>query len=193
MALKLPPLNAQTPIVDAQGRPTPQFLQFWQRYGGAIVAAFNGQQAALEAAGIALSAAETATTAAEAAQSAADGTTTATALANSSVTGLTLTATDAGANATITISAHTRRYGDGTTAAISGGTLTGLAYSTDYWIFYDADKGTAGAVTYQAATTVQGNATGATNRHFVGAVTTPAALGSPIDGLPVLPPGGVLP
>ena len=156
-----------------------------------IVAAFNGQQAALEAAGIAQDAADAANAAAEAAQAAADGTSTATALANSTVTGLTITATDAGSNVTISISAHTRNYGDGTTAAISGGSITGRPYSTDLWIYYDAPKGTTGAVTYQAATSVQGNASGNPNRHFVGAVTTPAALGAPIDGLPVLPPGGV--
>ncbi len=156
-----------------------------------IAEAFNGQQAALEAAGIAQDAADAANAAAEAAQNAADDTTAATALANSNVSGLTLTATDAGASATITISGHTRNYGDGTTAAITGGSITGLAYSTDYWVYYDAPKGTAGAVTYAAATSVQGNATGNPNRHFVGAVSTPAALGGPIDGLPVLPPGGV--
>ncbi len=165
-----------------------------------IVAAFNGQQAALEAAGLAQTAADNAQTAADnadaaaaAAQGAADATAEATALANSTVTGLTLTATDAGSDATITISAHTRVYGDGTTAAISGGALTARAYSTDYWVFYDAPKGTTGTVTYQTATTVQGNATGAANRHFVGAVTTPAALGGPIDGIGVIPPGGVYP
>lgn len=156
-----------------------------------IVEAFNGQQAALEAAGIALTAAESANAAAEAAQNAADGTAAATALANSTVTGLTISAADAGSDVTITISAHTRVYGDGTTAAISGGTITGRPYSTNLWIFYDAPKGTAGGVTYQASTTVQGNATGNPNRHFVGAVTTPAALGGPINGFPVLPPGGV--
>lgn len=200
MALKLPPLNGQTAIVDAQGRPTPQFLQFWQRYGAAIVSAFNGQQAALEAAGIALTAAETANTAAETAQTAADtaqtaanSTAAATALANSSVTGLTITAADAGSNVTITISAHTRNYGDGTTAAVSGGTLTARPYSTDLWIAYDAPKGTTGAVTYQTFTSVQGNATGNPNRHFVGAVSTPAALGVDVDGIPVIPPGGVIP
>lgn len=149
-----------------------------------IARAFNGQQEALIAAGLAQAAADNANAAAE-------SVTASSALANSTVTGLTITATDAGADVTISISAHTRVYGDGTTAAISGGTITGRPYSTDLWVFYDAAKGTAGAVTYQAATTVQGNASGNPNRHFVGAVTTPAALGSPIDGFPVLPPGGV--
>jgi hypothetical protein len=165
----------------------------------AIIAAFNGQQAALTAAGIATTAAENANAAATAAQTAANtaqgvanGVTATTALANSFTSGLTITATDAGTDATITISAHTRAYGDGTTAAISGGSLTGLAYSTSYWVHYDAPIGTTGAVTYVAATSVQGNGT-APNRHFVGAVTTPAALGSPIGGFPVLPPGGIIP
>lgn len=184
MSLKLPRLRQTDPVF---------MMKAWDELAKAIEQAFASLaandvaiEAALEAAGIALAAAENANNAAE-------GTSTATSLANSSVTGLTLSASDAGASATITISAHTRIYGDGTTAAVSGGAITGLAYSTSYWIFYDAPKGTTGAVTYETATTVQGNATGDPGRHFVGAVTTPAALGTDIDGFPVLPPGGVLP
>ncbi len=153
--------------------------------------AFNGLPQALIAAALAQEAAGAALTAAGTANAAAESVTVSSALANSTVTGLTISAADAGSDVTITISAHTRVYGDGTTAAISGGTITGRPYSTNLWIFYDAPKGTTGAVTYQAATTVQGNASGNPNRHFVGAVTTPAALGAPIDGFPVLPPGGV--
>lgn len=193
MALKLPPLNAQVPIVDGQGRPTSQFMQFWQRFSGAIeteVGALQAAQLAEAAAATANAAAASANAAAAAAQTAADTTAEAAALANSFTSGLTISATDAGASATITISAHTRNYGDGATAAISGGSLTGLAYSTKYWIYYDAAIGTTGSVTYIASTSIQGNGT-APNRHFVGAVETPAALGGPVDGFPVIPPGSI--
>lgn len=172
----------------------PAFMKrAWDELCKQIEASLNGINAALEAAGIAQEAADNANAAAAAAQAAADNTTSATALANSTVTGLTITATDAGSDASIDIGAHTRVYGDSTTAAVSGGTITGLAYSTAYWVYYDAPKGTTGAVTYQAATTIQGNATGNANRHFVGAINTPAALDPDTDGIPVIPPGGVIP
>lgn len=190
--LKLPPLNAQTPIVDAQGRPTPQFLLFWQRFIKAIEDAFNGQAAALEAAGIALDAAETANTAAETAQNAANSTAAATALSTSYVDGLTVQATDAGASATITISAHDRIYPGSAPVAVSGGALTGLAYDTAYWVYYVDPDRTGGAVTYLTSTTPVGNGSSA-DLHLVASQRTPVAAGSPVDGLPTLPPGAAFP
>jgi hypothetical protein len=137
-------------------------------------------------------AADAANAAAAAANTAAENVEASSALANSYTTGLTITATDAGSNVTIAMSAHTRVYGDGTSVSVNSGNVTALAYSTDYWIFYDQASRLGGAVTYQASTSIQGNGTAA-NRHFIGAVRTPAALASPQTGNPVLPPGGVLP
>ncbi len=94
---------------------------------------------------------------------------------------------------TIAISAHTRIYGDGTSVAVAGGTLTGQPYSTSIWVAYDQPSRAGGAVSYQAFLTVQGNGAGDPDRHFVGAVATPAAAAPPVDGLPVIPPGGVIP
>lgn len=153
-------------------------------------------QAAADAANAAAAAADIAAANADAAAAAAQGTADAvqaeSSLANSFTTGLTITATDAGANVTIAMSAHSRVYGDGTTVAVNAGNVLALAYSTSYWIGYIDAARTGGAVTYTASTTIQGNGTSA-NYHFVGAVITPAAAAPPATGEPVLPPGAVIP
>lgn len=138
-------------------------------------------------------AANAANAAADNAQSVADTTTAATNIANSYVTGLTLTAADAGSDTTITISSHTRVYGDGTSVSVTGGVLTGKAYNTQYYIYYDQPSRTGGTVTYLTTTTAS-TAAQTGDRHVVGSVTTPVALDPPSDGLPVLPPGsGTIP
>jgi hypothetical protein len=133
-------------------------------------------------------AAATANAAADTALAVADTVTVDSAISNSSVTGLTVGANDAGASATITISAHTRVYGDGTSVAVNAGSVTGLAYSTSYWVIYNDPTRAGGAVVYTASTSVQGNGI-PTGQHFVGAVTTPAAAAPPTTGNPVRPPG----
>lgn len=158
-----------------------------------VIAAQAAADAAAVAAVAADAAAVAAQTAADNAQTAVDAVSLADDLRASYTTGLTITATDAGANATIAISAHTRVYGDGTSVAVDAGSITGLAYSTSYWVGYVQASRLGGAVTYTADTAVRGNATGDPNYHFVGATLTPAAAGPPIDGFPVLPPGGVIP
>jgi hypothetical protein len=153
-----------------------------------VIAAQNAADAANAAAAAAETAAGNAQTAADNAQNAAEGAGAASSLATSGVSGLTMTATDAGANATITISAHTRIYGDGTSVAVSGGSITGLAYTTGYYVYYVQPSRAGGAVTYQATTNLATAAqTGDT--HSLGAVTTPAAAGGPIGGNNNLPPG----
>lgn len=196
MTLRLDRLQANTAYFDAQGRPTQQMQIFWNKFAAAIetnVNAVAAAQAAADAANAAAAAADTAAanaqTAADTAQAVADATTAETALNNSYVTGLTtFNAADAGASVTITISAHTRVYTDGASVAVSGGTITGLAYSTVYRVYYDDALRAGGAVTYQA-TTVAANAAQTGARHSMGAITTPAPAGGPIDGNEVLPPG----
>jgi hypothetical protein len=51
--------------------------------------------------------------------------------------GTILSATDAGSNATITIANHTRKYTDATSKSVTGSSITGLAYSTSYAVYYD--------------------------------------------------------
>ncbi len=155
-------------------------------------AAITAIAAAQAAAAAANTAAATANAAAATAQTAATTVTDAQEIVNSYVSGATLTASDAGASATITISAHTRHYpqADGTTisVAVNGGTLMGLAYSTAYWVYYDDATRAGGAVTY-ASTTNEGTSAQTGARHSVGAVTTPAAAGANTAGRAVRWPG----
>ena len=182
-------------IVDTQtGRPTQAFTVYWQRVLEAQEATdaaqdvLIGDLADLLADIILLN--ELITEAEEIIEQA----TTGSELTNSYVDGLTLTATDAGASATITISGHNRVYpktdGTGTPVAVTGGSLSGLAYSTQYWIYYDQPSRAGGAVTYFASTSPTAQIG---DRHNVGAVTTPAAAGAPIPGNVIRPPGYVEP
>lgn len=103
--------------------------------------------------------------------------------------GTILSATDAGSNATINISAHTRKYTDVSSASVNSGSITALSYSTTYYVYYDQTSRAGGAVTYQATTnpnTALPNA--AAGRHYCGKVTTPAAGGGGTSG-GVAPPG----
>lgn len=182
-------------IVDRNGVPTLQEqareqrnLEAIENAVNAVIAAQNAADAANAAAATANAAAATAQTAATNAQTAADDATATTAIANSYVTGVTITATDAGANVTISITAHTRVYADGTSVSVNAGNITGLAYSTTYYIYYDQASRAGGAVTYQA-TTSSTTAAQLGDRHTVGSVTTPAAAGPPETGDFVLPPG----
>jgi hypothetical protein len=100
-----------------------------------------------------------------------------------------LTASDAGSNATITIAAHTRFYGDETSLAVAGGSLTGLAYSTIYAVYYDDSTRADTTPTYVSTTTInEAQNNYVAGRHLVGTVTTPAAAGPPTSG-GTSPPG----
>ena len=206
LKFKLSALDRAGSIVVQDGTPTHQFQQNWQNQGKAIegaiqilaeavdgiLAAQTAAEAANAAAVVAQDAAATAQVAAEAANDAAaavgsEGTITA-----SGTSGLTLTATDAGTDATVNISAHTRIYGDGSSVSVSAGSITGLAYSTDYWVFYDDPTRAGGAVTYQHSTD-PADAVQTGDRHSVGAVTTPAAAAPDNNGKEVLPAGVVYP
>lgn len=173
MALKLPRFLRTLSIVDEKGAPTLAFHQWWESVLKQIELSINGIQAALDAAGIA-------TTAAAAAQNAANQVAATTKLVNSGITGLTFTASDAGSDATISISAHTRVYGDGTSVSVNSGTITGLVYNTTYYVYYLDPTFSGGSVTY-LNTTVQTDAAQTGARHLVGMITTPGA-GSPPSG-----------
>lgn len=110
---------------------------------------------------------------------------------NSGVTGLTLSAADVGASATITISAHSRVYPD-KTEAVNSGSLTGKAFSTTYGIYYDDSGRAGGAVTYVATTTLADSINSITNptRHHVGIITTPADGAAATGGGGPTPGGG---
>lgn len=188
MGLKLPRLQRTIAIVNNAGQPGLEFHRWWQTVAESIEQAFNELEANVTAIAAAQSAANAANAAAANANTAAANITNEASLTNSYVTGLTLTATDAGASASIAISAHTRVYGDGSSVSVNSGSLTGLAYSTTYYVYYDQASRLGGAVTY-ASTSSQATAAQTGNRHFVGAVKTPAAAGGPSTGYGVSPPG----
>lgn len=202
MTIRLDRLQRDVSITEGNGRPTLQFQAAEQRKIEQIEAAFQSleeQIALIAAAQAAADAADAAAIAANAAAViaqdaaddallAADGAASVGQITSSGVAGLTMTATDAGADVTITISAHTRIYGDGTTVSVSGGSLTGRSYSTDYYIYYDDVARAGGAVSYQSTTTAA-TAAQTGDRHSLGAVSTPAAAGAPILGKYNLGPG----
>lgn len=104
--------------------------------------------------------------------------------------GLTISAADVGANATITISGHTRRYGDGSTLAITGDTITNRNFSTEYHIYYN-DTTCSDTTPNFLSTTDPNNAVPnkTAGRHYVGSVTTPANGAAGTSGTPPTPPG----
>ena len=193
--LKLPRLPQRFAIVDKMGIPVTAFIEWWQSFAKAIEGAFNALAetvAAVAAAQAAADAANAAAAAADAAavgaQAAADSATTVAALTASGVTGATITATDAGANVTVAITAHTRVYGDGTSVSVSAGSVLAQPYSTLVYIYYDDAARIGGAVTYLASTS-QATAAQTGDRHLVGQVLTPAAAAGPTDGDYVGAPG----
>ena len=195
MAFRVPALPSDFSIVDANGKPSFAFQKWWQSLKTALETQEGLQDAtiaALAAVNAAVVVVEAAAASASAdaatAQSAAAGANSVASLTNSGVTGVTITATDAGANVTVTISAHTRVYGDGTSVAVNAGSVLALAYSTLFYIYYDQASRLGGAVTYLATTSVL-TAAQTGNRHLVGKVTTPAAAAPATVGNEVQVPG----
>jgi len=83
-----------------------------------------------------------------------------------------LTASDAGASATVSTAAFTQRiqgFGD---KSVNSGSITGLSFNTLYFIYYDDIGFAGGAVTYAAATTKETAINGA-GRFFIGSIRTP--------------------
>ncbi|QIG80120.1 phage tail protein [Stakelama tenebrarum] len=105
-------------------------------------------------------------------------------IVDSWTTGLSLSATDAGTDATITVSAHQRSYLDRGPIDVDAGSVSGLAYETQYFICYDDAARAGGSVSYLAVTDIAdaGPTSAHPGRHYVGSVSTPASGGDPIDG-----------
>lgn len=198
MSFRLPRLPR--PLADAVfGNYAQQFQTFWQSFAKAIEDQEELQDAtivALQTAQLDIIAAQEAledandALAAQLAQIIA--VTTANAISASWIAPASvLTASDAGTDATITIANFTRFYDDGTSVAVIGGDITGLAYSTLYAVYYD-DATRASTTPTLVATTFTGTARHnfAAGRHFVGTVTTPASGGAPATGGDYTPPGG---
>lgn len=197
---KLPPFNVNMRISGPDGKMAPEFLRALNAFKKAIEKEFGALeaadaalavgQAAQSTASTALSTAVTADGKADDAIAAVGGVASDSALVNSGTIGCTIVGTDAGASASVTVSGHTRAYGDGTQVAVDGGGVSGLDFSTQYWIYYLDPTRAGGAVTYQVtddpATAIQ---TG--DVHSVGSVSTPADGGANTDGSPNPAPGNV--
>lgn len=194
MALSLPRMVRGLPIIGAVMDANQTFHRWWDQVASSLEQNFNDLegavldiQAAQDAADTATAAAASASSAASTAQSAATSANSVASLTNSG-NNASLTATDAGSNSTISISAHTRYYGDGTSVSVNSGSVTTLSYSTLYYVYYSDPSRSGGAVTY-FATTSEATAAQTGNTHLVGSITTPAALDPDTSGQRVLPPG----
>lgn len=192
MTYNLPRLPAGTKLVLPDGSSTIEFATFWDQFARVIekiVEDLTTVDADLTAAIADIAAAQAA---ADAAQDTAD-----TVQNNTNISlGFTepfdtLTGSDVGATATISIAAHDRRYGDGTSVSVNSGSIMGLNFATPYWIYYDDPTRAGGAVTYVAATNAE-DATpqAATGRHFVGAIKTPIDGGANTTNGMAPPSGG---
>lgn len=93
---------------------------------------------------------------------------------------------NANSTGAIVISAHVRIYGDGTSAAVNGGTITGFAPGDYVSVFYEDAARQGGAVAYQGSLSPVAQ-TGST--HSVGQITIPAPGQPPVSGGGVSPPG----
>lgn len=193
MTLNLKRLEAQKSYFDANGRPTMQMQIFWQQTVEALESATNALIASDANQDALLAQILAAQATADAAQGTADAAAKE-AARTSSYTAPTsvLTAADVGSDATITIAAHTRVYpGAIDDVALAGGTITGLPFSTAYYVYYDdatlADTTPSFLATTSVATAQVGAAAG---RHFVGYVMTPADGGASSGGTGGSPPGG---
>lgn len=170
-------LQQSIAIVDSAGRPTTAFVTLINNNSGNVVAALNaitsipeieqalqGLDAATQAA---QQAASDAVQAADQAQQQTGATQREAALQGSYIEpSAVLSATPT----TITIATHTRRYADGTSAAVNGGSVSATAQGDVDYVYYNDAARTGGTVIYLVSTTppVQ---TG--DAHVVGAVTIP--------------------
>lgn len=102
-----------------------------------------------------------------------------------------LTITGVASNATITTSAHTRRYYSAD-VTVEAGLVAGASYGSTYYLYYDDAKRAGGLVTITATTTRTDAAASSDNphRHYVGKVIMPATAGaSNTTGTNAYPPG----
>lgn len=184
--LKIKKMVASDVIVDGEGKPDATFLRGYndnldnlRRVVNALTEQVADITTALEMAGIAI---ETA-----------DALAKRDALTNSFVDPVLVlqaaTSTTDPTKAQVTVAAHSRKYGDGTSIAVAGGLLDLLAFDTLYYVYYDDPARTGGTVSFLATSDVIVAAqTG--NRHLVGSVITPALAGDPpVGGGGPRPPG----
>lgn len=185
MAFRLPRLDRNAKLVNPDGTPSLAFQRWWQSTVDAIEGQEGGQDSLIADLAAAIARIE-------ANEAATDAVTLANDISASWITpGAVLTATDAGTDATITVADFTRVYDIAPAVAITGGALTGLAYSTQYAVYYD-DTTQANATPTFVATTATSTARHnyIAGRHYVDTITTPASGGGGTSGGGYTAPGG---
>jgi hypothetical protein len=183
---KLDRIMRQELIVEKSLNASQRFQLIWQRTMEAIEDAFGGQQGQITDLANIVARLEATEAKADAAVAQSASTAADDALAKSYPSPSTiLSATSDG---TITISAHTRVYGDGTSVSVNGGSVSGWPQGQFVQIYYDDAGRAGGAVAYQGTTEVIAQA-GA--RHIVGGVPIPLSGEPPVEGEPPYPSGYV--
>lgn len=161
---RLPRLQRQEVYFEENGRPTAKMQIHWQRFAERIEQRFTDIEAVLAAV-------QAAQATAAAAVQTANATQTVINLTDSYTNPVsTLTAASDG---TVTVAAHSRVYGNGTSVSVNSGTVTGQSGSVT--IYYTDAARAGGAVSYMGTASPIAQ-TGDT--HIVGQVTIPA-MGEP--------------
>lgn len=94
-----------------------------------------------------------------------------------------LTATSSGV---VSIAAHSRIYGDGSSVSVNSGSVSGFGEGDYVTIYYDDAAREGGAVAYSGTTSAVAQSG---NRHVVGSVTIPAAGAGTTTGVSPTAPG----
>lgn len=170
-------------VVDGK-YPGVRFQTIWQTTMQAIENAFRGLTEGDANQDALIAQIQTALALSQAALDTANQNTQATSIANSYTSPISVLT--AASDGTITIAAHQRVYGDGTSVAVDGGSVSGFTSGDYVSVFYDDAARAGGAVAYQATTDAIAQ-TG--DRHSVGQITIPTAGQPPATGGGVSPPG----
>lgn len=192
--LRIPKLIIGTPIVDPEsGAPTTSFLRGINDSNGIIETAVNTIKGTTDDIAFSLQQAGIAITNAADARALALKYGNEASLVNSYVSPATVLSSRVNATdntkADLIIANHTRVYGDGTSVAVIGTTLTGLALASNYYVTYQDNAHTGGTVNYNYSMSYINSGQG-NGRHLVGNIDTPStATAPPVVGTPTRPPG----
>lgn len=179
-------LERQTSYFDNQGRPTTQMQLFWQQLLGSLTSILETIEGQVLNNQALLAQVKAAQDLASNANEVSNATRQEQSLGDSYVDPANVIT--AASDGTITIAAHSRVYGDGTSVAVDGATLTGHTPGSSPVIYYRDAAREGGAVAYEAA---ESNVAQTGDVHVVGAVTIPLAGQVDAQGNVVVPPGYV--
>lgn len=183
-APKLDRLQRLIKYFEADGSPTPKMVLDWQNTMEAIEVALRGLTGQVGDLSVLVAQIKAAQDLAQAANDIAAETKAQQDITNSYTSpSAVLTASNDG---NITIAAHTRVYGDGSSVAVNGGSLSGFSAGDYVSVYYDDPARSGGAVAYMGTTSAVAQA-GA--RHSVGQIAIPQAGEAPSTGGGVAAPG----